>query len=1220
MENKSQKNILWLDEIGIEDVPLVGGKNASLGEMSVNLTPKGVKLPDGFALTTNAYWKFLKVNGLDKKLKEIFRGFNPQSVKSIQETGRKCRTEILKGEFPDNLKKEILDAYAQLGQKYGLDPDVAVRTSGVCEDMPNASFAGQFETYLNVRGSDALLDAVKKSIVSTFTDRAIAYREEKKIAQLEFALSVGVLKMIRSDLASSGIIFTLDTETGFPGVVLINSIWGIGEMIVKGKVTPDEFYVFKPTLKDGFNSIIVKNLGRKKLKYIYASKGGLKETKVSQKEQLKFSLNDEEILTLAKWAVIIEEHYSTKYGKWMPQDIEWAKDGKTGQLFIVQSRPETVHAIKTENIIEEYRLNTDKLPVLSGAAIGEKIGAGKVHIIEDVSRIAQFKPGEVLVTKMTDPDWVPIMRLASAIVTDEGGKTCFGGETKILTNKGLLSIREVVENRNKEKIKVLSLNKEKLDLEWKEVIDGFQRKAPLTQIEISQSGRMKNNILETTFDHKFLTFNNREIISKEIKNILRDKEGIVSIFKVPSFGPANISSQMSYLLGAISTDGNIFCRKCGKKFVYTISFIQKPTSEKREFIERVKDYFQKEYGYFLHIAEKPPSRGIIRGKEVVGEKSTLLRCFRKEIVKDFLEKQTNISKLLLGGSVEFNFNFLAGVIDGDGTYYQKSNRINIYCSKNELLNAIVIACLRIGVNFQIVNNRSIYNIQIVDGVDEILKYTARVKGEYSRTRFGTRFFAAKQLLEDIIKKVNYSGRILPYVIKNLLIDTEKIRNYVVPLIKGAPENHALTNIINSPLKMLRVSVGNSLGIKDVYNIEVGGNHNYIVFTNRNTPVLVDNCHAAIVSRELGVPAIVGTGKATKVLKTGQIVTVDCSQGMKGRVFLGKISFDIKKNNLAEIPEIKTKITMNIGDPQMAFKASFLPNSGVGLAREEFIIAEKIRIHPMALYNFEKIKDKKLKKRIQEITVEHKDKKEFFVKELAEGVAQIAAAFYPKEIIVRFSDFKTNEYRNLIGGSLFEELEANPMMGFRGASRYISEKYQPAFLMECEAIKRVREVFGLKNVNVMIPFCRTVEEGQKVIELMKNAGLSKETNNIKIYVMCEIPSNVILAEEFLEIFDGFSIGSNDLTQLTLGLDRDNGTIAYIGDERNEAVKELLRKAIKACKEKGKYSGICGEAPSNYPEFAEFLVEQGIESMSLNPNVVLKTHLIVAEKEKLLNQKK
>ncbi len=803
MADKAQKNILWLSEIGINDVPLVGGKNASLGEMYVNLVPKGVNVLDGFALTTNFYWAFLKSNGLDKVLEEFFKVMDAKSVKSIQETGKKCRDAVLTGEFSEELKKELFSAYAKMSEKYGPNPDVAVRTSGVAEDMPNASFAGQFETYLNVVGEEDLLRAVKESIVSTFTDRAIAYRDEKKIGQMEFGLSIGVFKMIRSDIASSGIMFTLDTETGFPDVVLINSIWGLGELIVKGRITPDEFYVFKPTLKKGYKSIIVKNLGRKSIKDVYSPKGGIKEQKVLTADQLKFSLTDDEILTLAKWAVIIEEHYNEKFGKWMPQDIEWAKDGKTGQLFIVQSRPETVHNKQAERFLEEYQLKTAKDPILTGIAVGEKIGTGKVQVIHDVAKLSQFKAGEVLVTKMTDPDWVPVMRMASAIITDEGGKTC---------------------------------------------------------------------------------------------------------------------------------------------------------------------------------------------------------------------------------------------------------------------------------------------------------------------------------------------------------------------------------------------------------------------------------HAAIVSRELGVPAIVGTQKASKMLKNSQAVTVDCTQGGKGRIYNGIIPFDVKKTNLSELPDIKTKITMNIGDPQAAFKSSFLPNSGIGLAREEFIIAEKIKVHPMALYDFDKIKDVKLKKKISEATLEHKDKKEFFVKELAEGIAQIAASVYPKEIIVRFSDFKTNEYRNLIGGELYEQEEPNPMMGFRGASRYISDKYQPAFLMECVAIRRVRDVFGLKNVNVMVPFCRTVDEGQQVIDLMESANLSRKENGIKIYVMCEIPSNVVLADKFLEIFDGFSIGSNDLTQLTLGLDRDNGDLSYIGDERNPAVLDMIYEAIRVCKEKGKYIGICGEAPSNYPDFAEFLVEQGIDSMSLNPGVVLKTHLIVAEKEKQLGIKK
>jgi pyruvate,water dikinase len=806
---KAQKLILWFREISAKDVPLVGGKNASLGEMYSQLTKKGVNVPNGFALTTSAYWFFLKFNKLPQKLKEIFKKFNPKSLKSLQDTGRKARDLILKSKFPPSLENEIIRAYRRLSKKYNQEcTDVAVRSSGTVEDAPTMSFAGQFETFLNIKGERELLKAIKKCLASAFGDRVIAYREEKKVSHLKFALSIGIQKMVRSDLASAGVIFTLDTEAGFKDVILINSIFGVGEMIVKGKITPDEFYVFKPTLKQGFNSLIIKKLGRKTKKYIYGKGGGLKEVNVPQNYQMRFSLTDEEVLTLAKWAIIIEEHYSKLAKKWMPQDIEWAKDGKTGKLFIVQSRPETIHAPKIGKVYEEYEIKIKRKPILTGIAIGDKIGQGKVRVIKDVSKIAQFQKGEVLVTKMTDPDWVPIMRIASAIITDEGGKTA---------------------------------------------------------------------------------------------------------------------------------------------------------------------------------------------------------------------------------------------------------------------------------------------------------------------------------------------------------------------------------------------------------------------------------HAAIVSRELGIPCIVGTKTATQILKTGQIVTVDCTQGLNGRIFLGNVPFKIKRYDLKKIPKLKTKIMINIGAPDIAFKTSFLPNEGVGLARIEFILAEKIRIHPLALCHykaisnfqfpiFKQIPNSKLQnivKEIDKLTVGYKDKKQYFIDKLAEGISQIACAFYPKPVIVRLSDFKTNEYRGLIGGEIFEPEEANPLLGYRGASRYIDPQFQPAFKMECEALKKAREIFGLKNIWVMVPFCRTVEEGKKVLNLMKKFGLEKGKNGLKVIVMCEIPSNVILAEEFLEIFDGMSIGSNDLTQLTLGMDRDNARIAYIGDERNEAVKEMVKRVIKLCRQKKKYCGICGQAPSDFPEFAEFIMKEGIESMSINPDTVMKTILNLAK---------
>jgi pyruvate,water dikinase len=793
-----KKYVLWFKEISKGDVPLVGGKNASLGEMFSKLSRKGIQVPNGFAITAEAFRYYISYNKIDEKLREIFEKFDPKSIESLKETGEKSRQLILKGKFPPDLEKEILENYQKLSKIYNQKNfDVAVRSSATAEDLATASFAGQHESYINVSGPQNLLKAVKKCFASLFTDRAIAYREEKGFNHLEVALSVCVQKMVRSDLASSGVMFTLDTETGFENVVLINSIFGQGEMIVKGKIIPDTFYVFKPTLKQGYRAIIIKNLGKKDRKLVYKKGGGLKEVKVPKRDQMKFSLTDDEVLTLAKWAMILEEHYGCH------QDIEWAKDGKTNQLFIVQSRPETIHAPRKERVYEEYEIKTTKKPILTGIAIGNKVGQGRVHVIEDVSKIGEFKKGEILVTRMTDPDWVPIMRIASAIITDEGGRTC---------------------------------------------------------------------------------------------------------------------------------------------------------------------------------------------------------------------------------------------------------------------------------------------------------------------------------------------------------------------------------------------------------------------------------HAAIIGRELGIPAIVGTRSATKVLKTGQEVTVDCTSGSVGRIFLGKVPFKVKRYDLEKIPKLKTKIMVNIGAPEIAFKTSFLLNDGVGLARIEFILAEKIRVHPLALYYFEKLKrrskkDKKIKeivKKIEEITIEHKDKKEHFYKELAEGVAQIAAAFWPKPVIVRFSDFKSNEYRQLVGGELFEpEEESNPMLGWRGASRYYDPKFQPAFEMECKAIKRARGEFGLKNIWIMVPFCRTPEEGRKVLELIEKNGLKRGKDGLKVICMCEIPSNVILAEEFLKIFDGFSIGSNDLTQLVLGLDRDSALVAKIGDERNEAVKEMVKKVIKICNQKKKYCGICGQAPSDWPEFAEFIMKEGIQSMSINPDTVIKTILNLAK---------
>ncbi len=797
----SPKYISWFKDLTIKDIPSVGGKNASLGEMYAKLKSKGVPVPNGFALTADVYWSFLRENKLDKKIKETLKGLDKKDIKELARVGDKIRKMILAATFPKDIEKEIRNYYKQLcksAKKNNLD--VAVRSSATAEDLPDASFAGQQETYLNVCGESELLLASKKCIASLFTDRAISYREDKGFDHTAIALSVGVQEMVRSDVGASGVMFTLDTESGFKGVVLINAAYGLGEYVVKGQVIPDQFYIFKDGLKNGFKSIISKRLGSKEVKLVYAAAkrhpasavvaGGTKQEKVKSADQKLYCLTDDEVLQLAKWGVMIENHYGH------PMDIEWAKDGVSGQLFIVQARSETVRSRAKINVIEQYQLKQKGKVLLTGSSVGQKIGQGRARVIDSPKQMKQFKPGEVLVTRITDPDWEPIMRMASAIVTEQGGKTS---------------------------------------------------------------------------------------------------------------------------------------------------------------------------------------------------------------------------------------------------------------------------------------------------------------------------------------------------------------------------------------------------------------------------------HAAIVSRELGTPCIVGAAKARQIVKTGDEVTISCAEGEVGYVYKGLLPFEVHKTEIKNVPPTRTKIMMNVGDPDSAFSLSNIPNDGVGLAREEFIFTNFVKIHPLALVHY-KDQSKEVKEKIDALTVGYKDKSKFCVDKLAEGIAFITSAFSPADVIVRLSDFKTNEYATLIGGANYEPKEENPMLGWRGASRYYDEKYKPGFKLECEAIKKVRNEWGMKNLIVMVPFCRTVEEGRKVLKVMKEFGLERGKNGLKVYVMCEIPANVILAKEFCEIFDGFSIGSNDLTQLTLGVDRDSALVSHVYDEKNEAVKILIRQVIKVAHENKRKVGICGQAPSDYPEFAEFLVQEGIDSISLNPDTVLKTRERIAAMEK------
>jgi len=779
-----------VDELGIRDVPLVGGKNASLGEMYQKLTPKGVQIPNGYAVTAHAYHYLLKHAGIKDDIRKILSDLNVKDIANLEERGHKVRSAILNTQFPEDLNKAILKAYKEMEKMYGRNCDVAIRSSATAEDLPDASFAGQQETFLNVRGDREVLEACHKCFASLFTNRAIFYREEKKFDHFSIGLSIGIQKMVRADTAASGVMFSIDTETGFKNAVLINAAYGLGENVVQGAVNPDEFYVFKPTLKEGYKPILTKRLGAKRIKMIYSlngTKSPVKNVNVKKNDRDRFCINDKEVLKLAEWAVIIEEHYSKEAGYFKPMDMEWAKDGRTGELFIVQARPETVMSRKDMSILEDYCLIKKGTVIIQGSPVGAKIASGVAHVIETPEEIKTFKKGEILVTTMTDPDWVPIMKIASAIVTDHGGRTC---------------------------------------------------------------------------------------------------------------------------------------------------------------------------------------------------------------------------------------------------------------------------------------------------------------------------------------------------------------------------------------------------------------------------------HAAIISRELGIPCVVGTNDATQKIKSGEKITVAC-EGEVGNIYKGALKFVIKKTSLKHLKMPKTKLMMNLGNPDIAFESSFIPNAGVGLARLEFIINSYIKIHPLALLNFKKLKDENVKAEITELTVGYKNKADFFVEKLARGVATITAAFWPNDVIVRMSDFKTNEYANLIGGKDYEPHEENPMLGWRGASRYYDTKYRDAFALECKAMKIVRNEMGLKNLKLMIPFCRTVEEGKKVQAEMAKNGLRRGKDGLEIYVMCEIPSNVILGEEFCKIFDGFSIGSNDLTQLTLGVDRDSALVKHVFDERNEAVKSLVRQIIKIGKKKKRKVGICGQAPSDYPEFARFLAKEGINSMSLNPDTVIKT---------------
>ncbi len=1197
--------IRFFEELGIDDVPLVGGKNASLGEMYRALTPKGVRVPNGFAVTAEAYKYVLTRAGAWDELHAVLDDLDPDDVEDLKRRGHQARRIVYEAGVPDDLRAEILDAYRRLERQYGEELSVAVRSSATAEDLPTASFAGQQETYLNIRGDEALIEAVRRCFASLFTDRAIHYRIDQGFDHFKVFLSVGVQKMVRSDLAASGVMFSIDTETGFPEVVFINAAYGLGETVVQGAVDPDEFYVFKPTFRQGYRAVLRRKLGSKKIKMVYAVGGDRQTTRVvptPKADQRRFCIGDDDVLVLADYAIKVEDHYGR------PMDMEWAKDGIDGQLYLVQARPETVASRKNVAVLEEYRLTGSGRVLVEGRAVGTKISAGTVRVVPDVAHLSSFRPGEVLVADMTTPDWEPVMKTAAAIVTNRGGRTCFTGDTQVLTNEGFMTLAAIY-RRGVRGLQTLSLDRRTLKLVWRPIEAVMRRTGAVIGVSLSQTGQVKDNLLRLTTDHKMLNLRRAALVDTDVQTMLSEGECALVAQRCPGLGDASSAeadvSLLGYFLGGLLSDGHIrLTRRRGE-----ISFLQKEVPEKAAFIAFMEECLFELYGRRFSKRLKTVSSGSIRGGAVVGQASHF-RCYSKAIAAGLVEVRESLERQLLQQDERFAAAFLAGLGDGDGSL-GADRRLHLYVSKASVLRAVTIACLRLGIVPQVTTNRTIWNVQISEKLDSILKYSKRLDGRRCRER-SARFFNTRQLFDG-----RWSTDINTRLDRNLLIGEVALRHQLEGVARrDTVLAQRLRRLLEGDVRQLRMVAVEDAAPAEVYNLTVAEHHNYVVFTERLTPVLVNNCHAAIVARELGIPAVVGTGNATEVLEDGRSVTVSCAEGEVGRVYEGEIPFEVEKIDLSRLPKPRTEIMINLGNPEIAFQTAFLPADGVGLARMEFIINEYIKVHPMALVHPEKVADEDERRAIEKLTRGYDDPKAFFVRTLAEGVGTIAAAFYPKPVVVRMSDFKTNEYASLLGGRWFEPVEANPMLGFRGAARYAHPAYAEGFALECAAMKRVREVMGLTNVILMLPFVRRVDEAERVLAKMAELGLTRGENGLRVYCMCEIPNNVILIDRFAEHFDGFSIGSNDLTQLTLGVDRDSERVAFDYDERDEGVKAMMRLAIEGCRRNGVHSGICGQAPSDYAEIAEFLVECGIDSMSVNPDTLLRTlRLVVAVEERL-----
>jgi len=1186
------KNIAWLKELNKDSLGVAGGKGAQLGEMYNNNFP----VPAAFVVTAQAFKEFLQATQLDVKINLILKNLNVDNTKELSDVSKKIKEMIVKERMSDTLKREIIEAYKILDVdeealkagknvleliKNGRDSAfVAVRSSATAEDLPEASFAGQQETYLNVKGRNKLIEAVKKCWASLYTPRAIFYREKNNFPHEKVLIAVIVQRMVNSEKA--GVIFSINPGTNNKDEIIIEAGFGLGEAVVAGSINPDLYVLNKSDLK-----IKEKKLKKQKFKIIRDENTGENvNKKILGEEQEKQVLSEEEIKQLGELTVKLEEHYKKA------QDIEFAIE--KNRVYIVQSRPVTTlkrGEIKKEEIKGEE--------LVSGLAASPGTASGIVKIVKTEDDIHNFpEKGYVLVTEMTNPSMVPIMKKAVAIVTDEGGMTCFAGDTKVLTNKGFILIEEAVRRvKEGEEFLIFSYDYNNKKPKWKKVINGGRRKSEIIRVSVSQKGIMHHNYINLTSDHKMFTFRNRDLIKKQINEILNDKEMLCLVDKLPEF-ENNFNEKLSYLTGALLSEGYIKFIKhhTGNPRRGVIVFTQKGTEEKKEFIETVKNNFKEVFNEEFSFVREKHSYGILRGR-LIQETALDYICNKLSPAMALTNISQNLDSWCLGLSENSCLNFLAGLIDGDGSFYE--NRLHIYVNKENILQGIIVACLKLGIIPQITVNRNIHHVQILERMNDILMHTKRVKGIVKDKILGTKLFSAKQIFENIIDDVNYKGRIKPYVDNNLLLDERKIRENVIPMLNGDIKNKIL-DILDSNIRMHRVSKEDDFGENYVYNLEVEANnemdHNYVVFTKKYTPLLVSNSHAAIVSRELGIPCIVGSEEATIKLEEGLIITVDAVNGKVYKGEIKKYSEKIKTEIIdkAEGVNTKTKIYMNLGEPSKIDSYKEINFDGIGLMRLEFIIAGEVAEHPNSLIK--------------------KNEGEKYVNELVKGIEKIAKNVDNKPVIVRFSDFKTNEYHDLKGGAEYEEEEDNPMLGWRGISRYISDEFKEAFRLECRAIKKVRE--ECKNVHVMLPFVRNINEVEKVLEIMKEENLER-SEEFQIWLMAEVPSMCFLADEFSKLdIDGASIGSNDLTQLVLGVDRDNERLGKMGyfDEKNEAVFRAIKMLIEGFHKNEKKVGICGQSPSVYPQVVNFLVENKIDSISLNPDAVGKVKRQVAEIER------